>query len=67
MFTMPSPTVKRLSRSAPLAEIIQIIERDGCVIISDFTTKDKVDQAKAEIKPFLGHNPSHKVGGMLSP
>jgi hypothetical protein len=47
------PSVKRLSRSAPLSFFIETLEQNGCVIIKDFTDPATLKQADEEIQPWL--------------
>ena len=60
-----APQVQRLSRSQPIADFIDVLERDGCVVVSDFTSAEAVNRANAEIQPYLDAQgePGAKVGG----
>ena len=45
--------VQRISRAAGLRTFINAIERDGCVIITDFTHVDSLTRAQKEVQPYL--------------
>lgn len=61
-----SPQIQRLKRSAPLSLFIEALEKDGCVIISDFTDESTLRQADEEIRPWLEHEDEGAVvGGRL--
>lgn len=60
-------SIPRLSRADPLDEFVTALEQKGCVIITDFTNKETVDQANAEVKPWLDAQksaPGAKVGAL---
>ncbi|KAJ9295374.1 hypothetical protein DTO271G3_6197 [Paecilomyces variotii] len=46
-------SIKRIPYSAPREEFISAIEKDGCVIIQNFTTKEKLAKAQSEVQPYL--------------
>ncbi|KAJ9198542.1 hypothetical protein DTO027B5_3500 [Paecilomyces variotii] len=46
-------SIKRIPYSAPRKEFISAIEKDGCVIIQNFTTKEKLARAQSEVQPYL--------------
>ncbi|KAJ9273644.1 hypothetical protein DTO212C5_278 [Paecilomyces variotii] len=46
-------SIKRIPYSAPREEFISAIEKDGCVIIQNFTTKEKLARAQSEVQPYL--------------
>ena len=51
-----SPDVQSLQsvpRSTPVTEILEIVERDGGVIIEGFLTRDQIDRFNADIEPAL--------------
>lgn len=57
-------SIKRIPYSAPREEFIRAIEEDGCVIIQDFTTKEKLAHAQSEVQPYLeADEKTSKVGG----
>jgi hypothetical protein len=57
--------VQRLSRDRPIKDFISVLERDGCAVVSDFTTPEIVDRANTEIRPYLDdQDQGAKVGGM---
>jgi hypothetical protein len=59
--------VQRLSRAATLSSFIDALERDGCVIVTDFTDKATLEQADQEIRPWLEEeNTGAVVGGESS-
>lgn len=45
--------VQRLPRSAGLQAFIDAVERDGCVIIQDFTDLQSLADAQGEVQPYL--------------
>lgn len=45
--------VQRIPRSAGLEAFIAAVEKDGCVIIQDFTDDASLDQSVQEVQPFL--------------
>lgn len=59
------PKVQRLSRAQPIADFVSVLERDGCVVVSDFTSAEAVSRANAEVQPYLDEQgkPGAKVGG----
>lgn len=59
-----TPQIQRLSRARPIEEFINVLKRDGCVVISDFTSAETVIKANAEIRPYLDvQGQGSKVGG----
>ena len=57
-------TVRRLPRSAPLSQFIETLEKDGCVIVSDFTDRATLEKADREVRPWLEKEETGaKVGG----
>ncbi|KAK8244963.1 hypothetical protein HDK77DRAFT_509462 [Phyllosticta capitalensis] len=48
-----SAPLQRLPYDAPREAFIAALEKDGCVIIQNFTTSDKLAQAKAQVQPYL--------------
>lgn len=59
-----NPGVERISRSQPIERFIHALERDGCVIVSDFTDIQTLDQADKEVRPWLDQqSDGAKVGG----
>lgn len=60
----PVPSVQRIPYSAPRADFISALEKDGCVIVQNFTNPDVLAQAKREVQPFLdAEDKGSKVGG----
>ena len=58
--------IQRLKHSEGLEKFIEALEQDGGVIIEDFTDVETVDQANAEVKPWIEKQKSSqgaKVGG----
>ena len=43
----------RISRKAGLQAVIDAVEKDGCVIIEDFTDLESLADAQREVQPFL--------------
>lgn len=60
----PTPSIQRLPYSAPRADFISALKKDGCVIIQNFTNLDTLAQAQREVRPYLdGEDKGSKVGG----
>ncbi|KAJ9299496.1 hypothetical protein DTO280E4_5116 [Paecilomyces variotii] len=58
-------SIKRIPYSAPREEFISAIEKDGCVIIQNFTTKEKLARAQSEVQPYLdADGEMSKVGAL---
>ncbi|KAJ9311136.1 hypothetical protein DTO271D3_8625 [Paecilomyces variotii] len=58
-------SIKRIPYSAPREEFISAIEEDGCVIIQNFTTKEKLARAQSEVQPYLdADGEMSKVGAL---
>ncbi|KAI1392418.1 uncharacterized protein F4822DRAFT_425628 [Hypoxylon trugodes] len=45
--------VQRISREAGLQAFIDAVEKDGCVIIKDFTDLESLADAQKEVQPYL--------------
>ncbi|KAL6245059.1 hypothetical protein RBB50_007834 [Rhinocladiella similis] len=60
-----APRIQRIQRSAPLSRFIEALEKDGCVIVSDFTDESTLRQADEEIRPWLEHEDDGAVVGAL--
>lgn len=45
--------VRRVPRSTPIKEIIQIVKEDGGVVIEGFLPPDRVQRLNADIEPYL--------------
>ncbi|KAF4968688.1 hypothetical protein FSARC_3974 [Fusarium sarcochroum] len=45
--------VQRISREAGTQAFIDAVEKDGCVIIKDFTDLESLEQAQKEVQPYL--------------
>ena len=45
--------VQRISRTAGLQAFIDAVEKDGCVIIKDFTDPESLADAQKEVQPYL--------------
>ena len=60
-----SAPLQRLPYDAPREAFIAALEKDGCVIIRNFTTSEKLAKAKAQVQPYLdAEAKGSKVGGM---
>lgn len=60
----PTPAVQRIPYSAPRADFISALEKDGCVVVQNFTDLDTLAQAKREVQPYLdAEDKASKVGG----
>lgn len=44
---------QRISRGAGLQAFIDAVEKDGCVIIQNFTDMESLADAQAEVQPYL--------------
>lgn len=61
----PTPSVQRIPYTAPKADFILALERDGCVVIQNFTDNETLAQAHREVKPFLdAEDEASKVGAL---
>ncbi|PYH94664.1 PhyH-domain-containing protein [Aspergillus ellipticus CBS 707.79] len=49
-----NPEVVELDASAPVEEIVNVILRDGGIIIKNFLTPETIDQIHAEAQPYWG-------------
>ena len=59
--------IERIPRSAPLARFVNALQRDGCVIVRDFTDLDALARAQSEVQPYLdAEEVGRKVGGILN-
>lgn len=54
-------TLKRLPVDAPLEDFIDAITKDGGCICTNYVTPEEVDQANAEVKPWLDKDKPWKV------
>lgn len=48
-----APSIQRLPYTAPRQDFISALQRDGCVIIQDFTDPETLAQAQREVQPYL--------------
>jgi hypothetical protein len=56
--------IQRIPRSAPLARFVDALQRDGCVVVQDFTDVTTLAQAQREVQPYLdAQEDGKKVGG----
>jgi hypothetical protein len=56
--------IQRLSRRQPIEDFIAALERDGCIVITDFISAETVKRANADIQPHLeAQGSGAKVGG----
>lgn len=63
---MAIDNLRRVSLSNP-REAIQMIERDGGVILTDFTTPDLVKQVNETASSYYTHNKDVSVLAILPP
>ena len=49
-----NPQVVELDASAPIKEIVKVIQRDGGIIIKNFLSTEIIDQIHAEAQPYWG-------------
>jgi hypothetical protein len=62
--TTATPSIQKISYSAPRQNFISALEKDGCVIIRNFTNVETLDKAQNEVQPYLDANDKgSKVGG----
>ncbi|KAK7517823.1 uncharacterized protein IWZ02DRAFT_213930 [Phyllosticta citriasiana] len=63
---MPQPVpLQRLPYTAPREAFIKALEKDGCVIIQNFTDRETLARAKAEVQPYLdAEEKGSKVGAL---
>ncbi|KAL2219948.1 hypothetical protein M432DRAFT_631170 [Thermoascus aurantiacus ATCC 26904] len=66
MSSSTAPSIQRIPYSAPREDFIRAIERDGCVIIQDFTTPEVLAQAQKEVQPYLDVNEEMSTVGALN-
>lgn len=62
--------IQRLKRGEGTEKFIQALEQDGGVIIEDFADVAIIEQANAEVKPWIEeqkNNQGAKVGGKCHP
>ena len=59
-------SIPRLSRNQPIEDFVHALEREGCVIITDFTNEEDVRRANAEVEPWLNRQVSGAKVGALS-
>ena len=45
--------VQRIPREAGLQAFIDAVEKDGCVIIKDFTDLESLAEAQKQVQPYL--------------
>ena len=46
-------TIEHLSADATTDEIVEVLERDGAVIINGLMASDEVDRLRDDLAPFL--------------
>ena len=46
-------SLQSVPRDTPVAEILEIVARDGGVILKDFLTRDQIDRFNADVEPAL--------------
>src|ERR1051326_4715732 len=57
--------IQRVPYDSPRVAFINAIERDGCVIIQNFTDMETLAKANSEVQPYLdAEEPASTVGGM---
>lgn len=60
-------SIPRFSRTEPFQKFVDALEQEGCVLITDFTDDATVEQANAEVRPWLEAQrsvPGAKVGAL---
>jgi hypothetical protein len=61
---MATSSIQKISYSAPRQDFISALERDGCVIVKNFTDIETLEKAQSEVQPYLDANDKgSKVGG----
>jgi hypothetical protein len=53
MGSIEKPTLKRIPVDAPIEDFINAIKKDGGCICTGYVTKEDVETANAEVKPWL--------------
>ncbi|KAL8752174.1 MAG: hypothetical protein Q9199_005927 [Rusavskia elegans] len=48
----PSVAITKIPGTSSLEEILAILERDGCVILTDFVSLEKLDKIDEELEPY---------------
>ena len=46
-------TIKRVSASSPLSQLVAVLEEDGCVVVKGFTSASTITAAQRELAPWL--------------
>jgi ectoine hydroxylase-related dioxygenase (phytanoyl-CoA dioxygenase family) len=68
--------IERFSATASAADVAAVLNRDGCAIVERVVPKDVLDQARAELRPFIDATPfgsdefaghhTRRTGGLLA-
>jgi hypothetical protein len=64
-----SSGIQEIPYSSPRQDFISALEKDGCVIVKNFTDIETLEEAQREVQPYLdAEDIGSKVGGTcLSP
>ncbi|PVI06066.1 hypothetical protein DM02DRAFT_582970 [Periconia macrospinosa] len=58
-------SIQRIAYDSPRSDFIAALEKDGCVIVTNFTTPSILEQARSEVQPYLDEeSPNSTVGAL---
>ncbi|CAI6340159.1 unnamed protein product [Periconia digitata] len=58
-------SIQRIPYDAPRADFVAALEKDGCVIVTNFTTSSVLEKARSEVQPYLDEgSPNSTVGAL---
>jgi hypothetical protein len=60
--TASPPSIVTLPSSATIDQVVEVLRRDGGVIIADMLNQGVLDRFNADLKPFLGRVPYGEAG-----
>jgi hypothetical protein len=59
-------SIQRIPYSRPRSAFVEAIERDGCVIVTDFTNNATLEEVRKEVQPCLDANDEKSQVGALN-
>lgn len=59
-------SIQRIPYPHPRSAFVEAIERDGCVIVTDFTDNATLEEARKEVQPYLDVNDEKSQVGALN-
>lgn len=62
-----NPEITALPATAPIEEIVRVIEQDGGIIIKNFVTPEDIDKINAQSAPWFDKLRNLKYEGSLFP